>query len=372
MEFESFARRRWRLILGESADPGREAPLEGTDAGMDRALDLLYDADRRGTLGKSSPTINRWLGDIRKYFPAPVVQVMQRDALERLDLKQMLLEPELLSSVEPDVHLVGTLLQLSAILPAQTRDTAREVVRRVVDDLEKRLHHPLRQALMSALNRSARNRRPRLNEIDWHRTIRQNLRHYQPDLGAIIPERLAGFGRKGRSLKHIILLVDQSGSMASSVVYASVFSAALASLRAIETRIVVFDTAVVDLSEKINDPVDLLFSTQLGGGTDINKALGYAQSVIRQPSDTILVLISDLFEGGPRAEMLKKVQALTFAGVTLVALLALNDEGAPAFDRENAAAFTALGVPAFACTPEKFPEIMATAVKGELLTRFTA
>lgn len=332
---------------------------------MDAVLEALYDGQRKGGLGSSAPNVNRWLGDIRKYFPAPVVQVMQRDALERLGLTRMLLEPELLASVEPDVHLIGALLALSKALPTETRETARRVVRQVVEELEKKLRHPLREAVQSALNRSVRNRRPRHNEIDWRRTIYKNLKHYQPEHQTIIAEHLVGHGRKGQALRHVILLVDESGSMASSVVYAGVMGAVLASVRAVRTSLVVFDTAVVDLTGQLHDPVEVLFGTQLGGGTDINKALGYAQTLVQNPQDTILVLISDLFEGGHRAEMLKKAAILRLSGITMVVLLALNDEGAPAYDHDNAAALAALDIPAFACTPDLFPELMAAAINKQ-------
>lgn len=356
---------RWRLVLGRPADPEGEVALTESAAGMDQALESLYDAAPRGGLGQSSPKVNRWLGDIRRYFPAPVVQVMQRDAFERLGLHRMLLEPELLAAVEPDVHLVATLLALNKVLPAQTRDTARQVVRRVVEALEKKLRAPLREAVQSALHRSVRTRRPRPGEIDWRRTIYQNLKHYQPELRAIIPEKLSGFGRKGQALRHVILLADQSGSMAASVVYAGVFSAVLASLRSVRTHIVAFDTAVADLSERLHDPVELLFGTQLGGGTDIHRALRYAETLVQNPRDTILILLSDLFEGGNREQMLKKIAALRRSGVTVIALLALNDEGAPAYDHDNASAFAALDIPTFACTPALFPELMAAAIQRQ-------
>ncbi len=356
---------RWRLILGKKSDPEQDVPLNAAGAGMDNVLDALYDGQRKGGLGSSAPNVNRWLGDIRKYFSAPVVQVMQRDALERLGLTRMLLEPELLASVEPDVHLIGALLALNKALPAETRETARRVVRQVVEELEKKLRNRLREAVQSALNRSVRNHRPRTNEIDWRRTIYKNLKHYQPEHQTIIAEHLVGYGRKGQALRHVILLVDESGSMASSVVYAGVLGAVLASIRAVRTSMVVFDTAVVDLTGQLHDPVELLFGTQLGGGTDINKALGYAETLVQNPQDTILVLISDLFEGGHRADMLKKAAALRQSGLTMVALLALNDEGAPAYDRENAAALAALDIPAFACTPDLFPELMAAAINKQ-------
>lgn len=354
---------RWRLILGQKADAEQEIALSETLKGMDDVLEALYDTERQGGLGKSSPNINRWLGDIRRFFPAQVVQVMQRDALERLGLTQLLLEPELLSSVEPDVHLVGALLSLNKVLPDKTRETARHVVRKVVEDLEKKLRNPLREAIQNALHRQVRNRRPRSNEIDWLRTIRQNMKHYQPDYKTIIPERLIGYGRKGQALRHVILLLDQSGSMAGSVVYAGILGSVMASVRSVKTNVVAFDTAVVDLSEHQHDPVELLFGTQLGGGTDIAKALGYAETLIRTPQDTILVLISDLFEGGDRKQMLKKIATFRQAGVSAIALLALSDEGAPAYDHDNAAALAALDVPAFACTPALFPDLMAAAIQ---------
>jgi Mg-chelatase subunit ChlD len=354
---------RWRLILGQKADTEQEVSLSAEQRGMDNVLEALYDAQRQGGLGASSPNVNRWLGDIRRYFPKPVVQVMQRDAIERLGLTQLLLEPELLATVEPDVHLVATLLSLNKVIPDQTRETARLVVRKVVEDLEKKLRMPLREAVQSALNRSVRNRRPRANEIDWRRTIYQNLKHYQPEFQTIIPERLVGFGRKGHALRHVILLLDQSGSMAGSVVYAGILGSVLASIRSVQTNVVAFDTAVADLSEHQHDPVELLFATQLGGGTDIAKALAYAEGLVRTPQDTILVLISDLFEGGDRAEMFKKAAALRRSGATVVTLLALSDEGAPAYDHDNAAVFGALDIPAFACTPALFPDLMAAAIQ---------
>jgi len=348
---------------------------------MDQALSWLYgnqgDGEGKGTkreggLGSSSPKIARWLGDIRSYFPSSVVRVMQQDAIDRLNLKQMLFEPELLSSIEPDVHLVSTLLSLKGLLPAKTRDTARLVVRNVVEELERRLANPLRQAVKGSLNRSTRNRRPRHNEIDWHRTIRANLKHYQPKQRTIIPETRIGFGRRRSALRDIILCVDQSGSMASSVVYASVFGAVLASISVVKCNVVVFDTAVVDLTEQLQDPVDLLFATQLGGGTDINRALAYCQTLVRNPQDTILVLISDLYEGGNREQMLSRVQEIVGSGVQAIALLALNDDGAPAFDHSIAGIFAGMGIPSFACTPDKFPELMAAVIQRQDLFAWTA
>ncbi|MCC2668829.1 MAG: hypothetical protein K0Q72_1300 [Armatimonadetes bacterium] len=374
--------RRWRLLLGGNEADGTGASLSGVDAAIDQCLAALYDADqpgqggrskqRRGGLGGSAPNVARWLGDIRTYFPSTVVRVMQKDAMERLHLQQLLLEPEMLEAVEPDVHLVANLIALRSVMPNKTKDTARLVVARVVEELMKRLASSTQQAVLGSLNRAVRNRRPRHNEIDWHRTIRANLRHYQPELKTIIPETRIGYGRKRSALRDIILCVDQSGSMASSVVYSSIFAAVLASIPAVSTRLVVFDTSIVDLTDELADPVEVLFSTQLGGGTDINRALAYCQEQIRRPQETIFVLISDLCEGGNQAEMRKRAAHIAASGVQFVALLALSDDGAPWYDHENAAALASFGIPSFACTPDLFPELMAAAIHGQDLGQWAA
>lgn len=366
--------RRWRLVLGKQAEcaggskgDGLPGGLMGSDSDMDRVLEALYDSDRSAGLGSSSPNVNRWLGDIRQYFPKSVVQVMQKDALERLKLHQMLLEPETLETVEADVHLIGTLLSLKSVIPNKTKETARKVVRKVTDELERKLRNPLTEAVRGALNKATRTSRPRPNEIDWHRTIRKNLHNYIPERRTIVAERLVGYGRKRSSLRDIVLCIDQSGSMATSVVYASILGAVLASLRAVSTRLVVFDTQIVDLTDQLDDPVDVLFGTQLGGGTDINRAVRYCRQHITRPSQTIFILISDLYEGGVEAELLRQTAEMVSSGVQMVCLLALNDEGSPCFDEKLAAQMSELGAPAFACTPDLFPDLMATTIqKGNI------
>ncbi|WP_327590735.1 VWA domain-containing protein [Nonomuraea sp. NBC_00507] len=358
--------RRWRLVLGGGDADGTGCGLQGADVQMDAALAAVYDQDgRQGGLGASAPRVARWLGDIRTYFPSTVVQVMQKDAIEKLNLTRLLLEPEMLEAVEPDVHLVGTLLALNKVMPDQARESARAVVRTVVAELERRLAQKTRAAVTGALDRAARTHRPkRVADIDWNRTIRANLKNYLPERNTVVPSRLVGYARRQRSVqREVVLCIDQSGSMAASVVYSSVFGAVLASMRSLKTSLVVFDTAVVDLTERLHDPVELLFGTQLGGGTDINRAIAYCQGLITRPANSIFILISDLYEGGVRQEMLRRVAAMTQAGVQVIVLLALSDEGAPFYDHDNAAALAALGVPAFACTPDAFPGLMAAAIE---------
>lgn len=367
---------RWRLVLGGDEADGTGAPsLSEADRARDEALSQLYDASgpRRAGLGGSAPRVARWLGDIRGYFPSSVVQVMQADAMDRLGLRQLLLEPEMMRSVQPDIGLVSTLMGLGRVIPEHSRETAREVVRVVTRELEERLRSRTVQAVTGALSRAARTRRPRSADIDWPRTIAANLQHYLPDHGTVVPERLVGYARRQRQVeRHIILCIDQSGSMAESIVYSSVFGAVLASLRSVRTSLVVFDTSVVDLTEELDDPVDVIFGVQLGGGTDINQALAYCQGLVETPTDTILVLISDLFEGGVAEELLRRSASLVASGVSMIALLALSDSGRPSFDAEIAASLGALGVPAFACTPDHFPDLMGTAIERRDILSFAA
>src|SRR3954452_5907622 len=372
---------RWRLVLGgEDADgidqatgSGLEGGLSQADAERDKALSELYDGNRRGGLGRSAPRVARWLGDIRMYFPSSVVQVMQADAMERLGLHQLLLEPELMEAVQPDIGMVSTLIGLNHAIPERSRATARAVVRTVTDQLEERLRARTVQSVSGALNRAARTRRPRHSDIDWGRTIAANLKHYLPDYRTVVPERLGGHARRTSQVeRHITLCIDQPGSMAESIVYSSVFGAVLASLRSVATSLVVFDTEVVDLTDELADPVDVLFGVQLGGGTDINRAIAYCQGLVQRPNDTVLVLISDLYEGGIAEEMLRRSAEIVGSGVTMVALLALSDSGAPSYDAEHAAALADIGVLAFACTPDLFPALMAAAIDRRDLAQWAA
>ena len=357
--------KRWRLILGGDESDGTGISLNVEEQRLDRSLQAVYDSDRRGGLGSSAPKVSRWLGDIREFFPQTVVQVIQRDAIKRLHLDSLLTEKEMLATVVPDVHLVATLMSLSHAIPEKNKEMARQVVRKVVDELLRKLSAPTQQAITGALNRSSRRRNPRYNEIDWETTIVKNLKNYQPQYKTIIPEIRIGYGRKRKALKDIILCLDQSGSMGTSIIYSGIFGSVLASLPAVNTRMVVFDTAVVDLTDDLQDPVDLLFGVQLGGGTDIARALTYCQGIITRPQDTVLVLVTDLYEGGNEQEMRKRFASIVASGVQLIVLPALNDDGAPSYDKSHAEFLATLGIPTFACTPDKFPELMAAALSKQ-------
>ena len=372
--------RRWTLALG--AEPGGgEAPLSDSDRRMSEALTALYgDGDEnakkgKGGLGGSAPRVAKWLGDIREFFPAPVVQVIQKDAFERKGLRQMLLEPEFLATVEADVNLVADLVALRSVMPEKTRETARIVIGKVVAELMERLERKTAEAVRGALDRSKRTFRPRFADIDWPRTIQANLRHYQAEHRTIVPDKVIGFMRQQRrivDLDEVVLCVDQSGSMAPSVVYASIFAAVMASLPVVATKLVCFDTAIVDLTEELADPVEVLFGIQLGGGTDINRAVAYCEDRIERPSKAHLILITDLYEGGDAHALVDRLARLKAIGVNVIVLLALTDTGRPAYDPALSGKVAALGVPVFSCTPDQFPAMMATALRRDDIAAWAA
>lgn len=365
--------RRWRLALG-----GEDDQLTPEDQRLSAALSALYEPEatgRRAGLGWSAPSIARWMGDIREFFPAPVVQIIQKDAFTRLGLKQMLTEPEFLAAMEADVNLVADLVSLRGVMPDKTKDTARQVIAKVVAELMERLERRTAEALRGAVDRSKRTHRPRFGDIDWPRTIRANLQNYQPEHRTIVPDRLIGFMRRQRrlvDLDEVVLCVDQSGSMATSVVYASIFAAVMASLPVVKTKLICFDTAILDLTEELADPVEVLFGVQLGGGTDINQAVAYSAERIERPTKSHLILITDLYEGGNAEELVARIARLSGLGVNVIVLLALTDTGRPAYDTDLGAEIANLGIPVFACTPDQFPDLMATALRRDDIRRWAA
>ena len=366
------AEERWQLMLGANEELGG---LRGSLQVMDRALGALYNTgddaeDRRGGLGASAPSVTRWLGDIRNSFPSRVVRVMQTDAIERLGVRSLLTEPEVLETLEPDVHLVATLAQLSSVIPERSRATARAVVAKVARQVEERIADRLQQSVLGALNRASRTSRPRPGDIDWNRTIAANLKNYLPEHRTVVPERLIGYGRRHLGVqREFAICLDQSGSMATSVVYASIMAGVMASLRTLRTSLVAYSTDIADLTEALADPVDVIFGAQLGGGTDTSPALEYCRRTITRPSAAVLLLISDLYDSDPK-RMLEHIARIQADGVRVVVLLTLSDDGLPFYNHDVAASLGDMGVPAFGCTPDAFPDLIAAAIQGEDLGRW--
>ena len=370
---------RWRLILGAETEQSFSgmggAPLSREELLMDSALGAIYggpgegfgEPGRGAGKGPSSPVISKWLGDLRSLFDPETVAVVQNDAIERKGLKQLLLEPELLDTLEPDLNLASTLLMLKDQIPKKSKESARAFIRKIVEEINKLLENDMRRAVTAALNRRAHSPLPSASALDFPYTIRRNLKNYNKELGVVIPERVWFFDRSSRVNRwHVILDIDQSGSMGQSILYSSVMACVLASMSAVKTSVVAFDTQIMDLTPLCADPVDLLFGFQMGGGTDIAKSIAYCQNLVESPAKTLFFLISDLDEGGNRAGLLRRLEELKSSGVTVVVLLAIADGGKPYYDAQTAQRVAAMDIPCFACAPEKLPELLERALTGGL------
>lgn len=381
---------RWRLILGKSAEDTLQqmanrvgqSILAGEQSELDEALEAIYAGEEisrdewenapegmpHGTVrGKSFPRVAKWLDQIRTFFPKDVVVLLQKDAIERRGLKQLLFEPEVLANVEPSLDLAATVLAMKNMVPEKARAAARDLVRRVVEDVRKQLESQFAQAIRGALLRNRHSPFRSLPNLDWPRTIRRNIRNYQPDLGTFIPEHMSFFSRQQRQNQwNIIIAMDQSGSMATSLIYGGIMGAILASIGAIETHVVAFNHEdVVDLTEHCSDPVDLLFGVQLGGAEDYWKATSYCERFMHTPAKTLYILLADLHDTSPNTNrFLKKMEFLLESGVKAIGLLAISDQGVPSHNEVLAKKLAAMGMPCFGCTPERLPELLAGAIRG--------
>ena len=377
--------KRWRLILGEESEAEFSAmgdtSINVEQDLMDQALAAIYDNTSSGGgfgargagKGPSAPVVSKWLGDVRSLFDKELVSIIQADAMERCGLKQLMFEPELLEKLEPDLNLASMMLTLKDQIPKRSKEQVRSFIERIVEEINRLLADDIRRAVTAAVDRRRHSPIPSAAALDYKETIRRNLKNYNPDLKKLVPERFYFYDRTSKNISNrytVILDVDQSGSMGESVIYSSVISCILASLRSLKTHIVAFDTNVVDLTEKCDDPVDLLFGFQLGGGTDIEKSVAYCQQLIDTPKKTLFFLISDLMEGGSRAGLLRRLGEMKDSGVSVICLLAIADGGRPYYDEQIAGRIASMGIPCFACNPQKVPQLLERALKGQDLNVF--
>ena len=375
--------RRWRLILGSEAEKRIDSMDDGNDLSqedlmMDMALDAIYNRDMKFSFGgagkgSSSPQISRWLGDVRTLFDKDLVKIIQADAMERCGLKQLIFEPELLNNIEPDMQMASMILTLKDQIPKQSKENAREFIRKIVEQINALLETDLKRAVTASINRKLHSPIPSASALDFQTTIRKGIKDYNAKLKKIIPQKYYFFERSATTAANkytVILDIDQSGSMGESVIYSSIMSCILASMSAIKTRVVAFDTNIVDLSEKCEDPIDLLFGFTLGGGTDIEKSIKYCSKYIENPKKTIFFLISDLEEGGNRAGLLRRLTQMKEDGVIVICLLAISDDGKPFYDANMAGKIAAQGIPCFAAAPQMLPRLLEKAMKNEDLSEF--
>jgi len=381
--------RRWRLILGPAAEDGlgsgaatsgesgtqqteqqgRRRPVLGDrDRQRDGLLEHLYGREhakrvyetggpRRAGRESSGLSVPQWLAGVRALFPRSTAETIQRQALERYGMRELLVDPEVLRQAPADLETVRLLIQYRSLLSDTAMGEARRLIRKVVAELEERLTRRVRNSILGPRLRQEHGGASMLSNLDWATTLRRNLKHYQPELGVVIPERLWFWRRQRRRLPwDLILLVDQSGSMLSSVIHSAVIAAVFHGLRVLRTRLVLFDTRVVDVSERVGDPVELLLGVQLGGGTDIAAAMDYARGKVETPRRTLIVLVSDLYEGGNPAMLVQLTARLHQSGVALLGLAALDDRGNPDYDRPLAAQLAAAGMEIGAMTPDRLAD----------------
>lgn len=394
---------RWRLALGRGAelapcDAARLFALRGlagedgqgsggclglglaldpeTDVfGVDGSLEFVYGESSGGPgwdLSHALPNIPRWLADVRRYFPSDVVAVIQKDAIERRGLKQLIFEKDMLPKLERNVDLLATIVALQQMIPDETRETARQVVREIAKEIMKKLESKIRTAVLGALNRNQHTPLRVYRNVDWKRTIQRNIKHYDRESRRLVPERFYFWANQQRLRDwHIIVSVDQSGSMATSVVYSSIMASIFASLNVVRTSLVFWSTEVVDMTEVLRDPVDVLFGAQLGGGTDAPKAIAYCSGLVEQPEKTILVFISDLATSG-EDEMIAGLRQLVESKVKVLCLLALTDAGKPFYDHAAAKRVANLGIPTLACTPNRLVGLIEAILQGREIDARTA
>ena len=377
---------RWRLILGEEAEDAlKDTAPEGEYGGlsekqvlMDQTLSAIYGSrdetfsnSRSAGNKKSSPVLSKWLGNLRSLFDNETVVVVQNDAIERKGLKQLLLEPELLESIEPDMNMASLLLELKDQIPSKSKESARHYIKKIVEKINSLLESRIRSSVTASLNKKSHSPLPSASAIDFKYTISRNLKNFNKEVGSIIPERVWFYDRRAKSSKwNIILDIDQSGSMGESIIFSSIMASILASMSSVKTNIVAFDTEIMDLTDLSSDPVDLLFGFQMGGGTDIKKSIEYCQSLVTDPTHTLFFLISDLDEYGSRNGLLTKIQELKDSGVNVIVLLAIADGGKAYYDKTTASEIAKMSVPCFACPPERLPELLAGALMKHDLTGF--
>ncbi len=374
---------RWRLVLGreveESTSNINGNGLSEEEMLMDNALGAIYSSNDGGKaeykgadLSKSSPNLAKWLVDVKNIFPKDIVTVIEKDAIEIKGLKQLLFEPEMLEEVSPNLQMASTLLLLKEQIPKGSKDAARMYIRKIVNEITRNLENKMVKSITGALSKKNHSPIPHLPSMDWKRTITKNLKNYDVETKRLIPEKFYFYERnQSRKDWTIILDIDQSGSMMDSIIYSSVMGSIFASIPSINSRIVVFDTEVVDLTETCaNDPVDMLFGINLGGGTDINKSVKYCRKFIEKPDKTIFILISDLYEGGVESKLLEQLEAMKSQGVVCITLLALSDSGIPSYDKQLAKKIAKLGIPSFGCSPEKLPDLIGSILKGEDIMHF--
>jgi Mg-chelatase subunit ChlD len=364
---------RWRLLLGDPAEAacgGLSAEAQAADAALDwlygRDSDRASRGERSAGLGPSALSTPDWINTIHTLFPKEVIERLEQDAVERYGIDEVVTNLEVLERIEPSESLLRAVLHTKHLMNPEVLAAARKLVAEVVRRIMEKLATEVRQAFSGSRDRRRRSRMKIARNFDFKQTLAANLHRYDPERRKLYVERPVFISRTRRHAEpwDIILLIDQSGSMVDSVIHSAVMAACLWQLPGMRTRLVAFDTAVVDLTADVSDPVELLMKVQLGGGTDIAKAVGYAQSLIANPSRSIVVLVSDFYEGANPHELVRRVKALVESGAKVLGLAALDSKAEPNYDREMAARLVREGAQIGAMTPGQLAGWLAEKVQA--------
>jgi Mg-chelatase subunit ChlD len=359
---------RWRLALGKTAEEC------GIDIGMSQeearrvegALGFVYDEQKGGGSGPSRLDVPTWIDTVGELFPRQAKEVLERELIKRKGIEKILEEPKLLEKVEANVDLVKTLLTHKNLINEKTRGLVRKVIDQVVQELKRRLEVQIEQAIVGAIRRDRHSPRKVFRNFDLRTTIRRNLKNWDQERQKLLVERVSYFAaERNKRPWHVVVCVDQSGSMLESAIFSAVMASIFAELPAMRTSLVLFDTKVVDLSDQVGSPVDVLLNIQLGGGTDITQALQYSAQLVREPARTILVLITDFFEGRSDEDLVRQVRVMADAGVRMVGLGALGYDARPSYNKTTAKKCRKVGMDILVCTPEKLAECMAQIIRGK-------
>lgn len=361
---------RWRLVLGGLSDQQLQFGDDGNSIqsfmDMEQLLDYLYNRsqgdnvrtnDRSGSLADTVISTAEWITKVRKLFPNQTAEVLEKHALEEFEMTELLTDKEVLEKMHPDMNLLKSILQLKHLMKGEVLETAKRIAKQVADEIRHKLENDIRRSVMGRIDRNSSSPVHSVRNLDINKTIRRNLKNFDTERNQIILKNIYFSNRVKRyNNNRVIIAIDESGSMTGSIIYSAVMAQIISNLPFAEVKLIIFDTKIVDLSEEADDPAQILMSVQLGGGTDIGKALGYCETLIATPSHTSVIVVTDLYEGAMQSRLLNISRNIIESGANLNFLTALDEEARPAYNKSLGQILANMGAFVGALTPDQLGE----------------